>query len=176
MGLSSPLDSPSLPTKAEMSVNIADVVVTTASGAPQRLGDLAGQVLLVVNVASRCGFTAQYEGLQKLQETFGDRGFSVLAFPCNDFGGQEPGELEEIKTFCSTNYGVTFPLYAKVHASGATTAPYDTLTKVEPAGDVAWNFEKFLVGRDGTVIKRFKSAVKPQDQELVGAIEEALGA
>jgi len=159
-----------------MSVNVSDVVVTTASGAPQRLGDLAGQVLLVVNVASRCGFTAQYEGLQKLQETYADRGFSVLAFPCNDFGGQEPGELEEIKTFCSTNYGVTFPLYAKVHASGATTAPYDTLTQVEPAGDVAWNFEKFLIGRDGTVIKRFKSAVKPQDQELVGAIEDALGA
>jgi len=160
MGRGSRLDSPSLPIKAEMSVNIADVVVTTASGAPQRLGDLAGQVLLVVNVASRCGFTAQYEGLQKLQETFGDR----------------PGELEEIKTFCSTKYGVTFPLYAKVHASGATTAPYDTLTKVEPAGDVAWNFEKFLVGRDGTVIKRFKSAVKPQDPELLGAIEDALGA
>lgn len=159
-----------------MSVNVADVVVTTASGAPQRLGDLAGQVLLIVNVASRCGFTAQYEGLQKLQETFGDRGFSVLAFPCNDFGGQEPGELEEIKTFCSTNYGVTFPLYAKVHATGATTSPYDTLTQVEPAGDVAWNFEKFLVGRDGTVIKRFKSSVKPQDQDLVAAIEDALNA
>ena len=159
-----------------MSVNVADVVVTTASGAPQRLGELAGQVLLVVNVASRCGFTAQYEGLQKLQEVYGDRGFSVLAFPCNDFGGQEPGELEEIKTFCSTNYGVTFPLYAKVHATGATTAPYDTLNQVEPAGDVAWNFEKFLIGRDGTVISRFKSAVKPQDQELVDAIEAALGA
>jgi len=159
-----------------MSVNVADVVVTTASGEPQRLGDLKGQVLLVVNVASRCGFTAQYEGLQKLQEAYGDRGFNVLAFPCNDFGGQEPGELEEIKTFCSTNYGVTFPLYAKVHAKGVTTAPYDTLNQVEPAGDVAWNFEKFLVGRDGTVIGRFKSAVKPQDQELVGAIETALAA
>jgi glutathione peroxidase len=159
-----------------MGVNVADVVVTTASGEPQRLGDLAGQVLLIVNVASRCGFTAQYEGLQKLQETFGDRGFSVLAFPCNDFGAQEPGELEEIKTFCSTNYGVTFPLYAKVHATGATTAPYDTLTKVEPAGDVAWNFEKFLVGRDGTVLARFKSAVKPDSAELTSAIETALAA
>jgi len=159
-----------------MSVNVADVVVTTASGAPQRLGELAGQVLLIVNVASRCGFTAQYEGLQKLQETFGDRGFSVLAFPCNDFGAQEPGELEEIKTFCIINYGVTFPLYAKVHATGATTAPYDTLTKVEPAGDVAWNFEKFLVGRDGTVLARFKSAVKPDSAELTSAIETALAA
>jgi len=159
-----------------MSVNVADVVVTTASGAPQRLGELAGQVLLIVNVASRCGFTAQYEGMQKLQETFGDRGFSVLAFPCNDFGAQEPGELEEIKTFCSINYGVTFPLYAKVHATGATTAPYDTLTKVEPAGDVAWNFEKFLVGRDGTVLARFKSAVKPDSAELTSAIETALAA
>jgi len=175
MGQGSPLDSLSLPTKAAMSMNVADVVVTTASGAPQRLGDL-GQVLLIVNVASRCGFTAQYEGLQKLQEAYGDRGFSVLAFPCNDFGGQEPGELEEIKTFCSTNYGVTFPLYAKVHAKGTATAPYDTLNQVEPAGDVAWNFEKFLIGRDGTVISRFKSAVKPQDQELVDAIEAALGA
>jgi glutathione peroxidase len=140
------------------------------------LGELAGQVLLIVNVASRCGFTAQYEGMQKLQETFGDRGFSVLAFPCNDFGAQEPGELEEIKTFCSINYGVTFPLYAKVHATGATTAPYDTLTKVEPAGDVAWNFEKFLVGRDGTVLARFKSAVKPDSAELTSAIETALAA
>jgi len=157
-----------------MSVNVADVVVTTASGASQRLGDLTGQVLLIVNVASRCGFTAQYEGLQKLQEAYGDRGFSVLAFPCNDFGGQEPGELEEIKTFCSTNYGVTFPLYAKVHATGATTAPYDTLTQVEPAGDVAWNFEKFLIGRDGMVISRFKSAVKPEGPELSAAIEAAL--
>jgi glutathione peroxidase len=159
-----------------MSVNVADVVVTTANGAPQRLGELAGQVLLIVNVASRCGFTAQYEGLQKLQETFGERGFSVLAFPCNDFGAQEPGELDEIKTFCSTNYGVTFPLYAKVHATGATTAPYDTLIKVEPAGDVAWNFEKFLVGRDGTVLARFKSAVKPDSAELTSAIETALAA
>ncbi len=157
-----------------MTVNVAEVVVTTASGTPQRLGDLAGQVLLIVNVASRCGFTAQYEGLQKLQETYGERGFSVLAFPCNDFGGQEPGELDEIKTFCSTKYGVTFPLYAKVHASGATTAPYDTLNQVEPAGDVGWNFEKFLVGKDGSVIGRYKSSVKPQDEILVSAIESAL--
>jgi glutathione peroxidase len=157
-----------------MTVNVADVVVTTASGEPQRLGDLAGQVLLIVNVASRCGFTAQYEGLQKLQETYEDRGFNVLAFPCNDFGAQEPGELDEIKTFCSTKFGVTFPLYAKVHASGTTTAPYDTLNQVEPAGDVAWNFEKFLVGRDGIVIGRFKSSVKPQDEILVNAIEAAL--
>ena len=154
-----------------MAISVNDVVVTNGSGEQQRLGDLNGQVLLAVNVASRCGFTRQYAGLQTLQESYGSQGFSVIAFPCNDFGAQEPGSLDEIKQFCSTTYGVTFPVYAKV-AIGE--APFSTLTKAEPAGAVAWNFEKFLIGKDGTVLKRFKSNVEPDSAELKGAIEAAL--
>ena len=159
-----------------MAVNVSEVVVRTANGAEQKLGDLAGQVLLIVNVASRCGFTRQYAGLQALQENYGPQGFSVLGFPCNDFGAQEPGTLSEIQQFCSTTYGASFPLYEKVHATGAKTAPYDVLTQAEPAGDVAWNFEKFLIGKDGTVLARFKSGVEPDSAELTGAIEAALAA
>jgi glutathione peroxidase len=156
-----------------MSVQIDNVIVSTASGTPQQLNEWAGKVLLIVNVASRCGFTRQYTGLQALQETYGDQGFSVLAFPCNDFGAQEPGSVEEIQQFCSTTYGVSFPIYAKVAISAA---PFDTLVQAEPAGPVAWNFEKFLVGKDGTVIARFKSGVEPESDELKGAIEAALAA
>ena len=156
-----------------MSVQIDNVIVSTASGTPQQLNEWAGKVLLIVNVASRCGFTRQYTGLQALQETYGGQGFSVLAFPCNDFGAQEPGSVEEIQQFCSTTYGVNFPIYAKVSISAA---PFDTLVQAEPAGPVAWNFEKFLVGKDGTVIARFKSGVEPESDELKGAIEAALAA
>ncbi|MCP9816022.1 glutathione peroxidase [Synechococcus sp. GreenBA-s] len=159
-----------------MAVNVSDVVVKTAKGDEQRLGDLNGQVLLIVNVASRCGFTRQYAGLQKLQESYGAQGFSVLGFPCNDFGAQEPGSLPEIQQFCSTTYGADFPLFDKVHATGAKTEPYSTLTQTEPAGDVAWNFEKFLIGKDGTVLARYKSNVEPDAAELTGAIEAALAA
>ena len=147
------------------------VLVRNASGEERPLSDWSGQVLLIVNVASRCGFTRQYAGLQKLQETYGPRGFSVLAFPCNDFGAQEPGSLEEIQQFCSTTYGVNFPIMAKV-AIGA--APFDTLVTTAPAGPVAWNFEKFLIGRDGVVIGRYGSRVEPEAAELSGAIESAL--
>ena len=156
-----------------MAVSVNNVVVTTASGTEQSLGSLGGQVLLIVNVASRCGFTRQYAGLQALQAAYGPQGFSVLAFPCNDFGAQEPGSVEEIQQFCSTTYGVDFPIYAKV-AIGS--APFDTLTQSEPAGPVAWNFEKFLIGKDGTVLGRFKSAVEPDSAELKAAIEAALAA
>ena len=156
-----------------MSVQIDNVIVSTASGTPQQLNEWAGKVLLIVNVASRCGFTRQYTGLQALQETYGDQGFSVLAFPCNDFGAQEPGSVEEIQQFCSTTYGVNFPIYAKVAISAA---PFDTLVQAEPAGPVAWNFEKFLVSKDGTVIARFKSGVEPESAELKTAIEAALAA
>ena len=156
-----------------MAVNLNNVVVTTAAGSEQSLGSLQGQVLLIVNVASRCGFTRQYAGLQALQAAYGPQGFSVLAFPCNDFGAQEPGSVEEIQQFCSTTYGVNFPIYAKVAISAA---PFDTLVQTEPAGPVAWNFEKFLVGKDGTVIARFKSGVEPESDELKGAIEAALAA
>ena len=156
-----------------MSVSVSDVVVSTATGDQQRLGELDGQVRLIVNVASRCGFTRQYSGLQALQEAYGSQGFSVLAFPCNDFGAQEPGTVEEVQQFCSTTYGVNFPIYAKVAISAA---PFDTLVQSAPAGPVAWNFEKFLVGKDGTVIARFKSGVEPESAELKGAIEAALAA
>ena len=156
-----------------MAVSLNNVVVSTATGSEQNLGSLQGQVLLIVNVASRCGFTRQYAGLQALQEAYGPQGFSVLAFPCNDFGAQEPGSVEEIQQFCSTTYGVNFPIYAKV-AIGS--APFDTLTQSEPAGPVGWNFEKFLIGKDGTVVGRFKSAVEPDSAELKAAIEAALAA
>ena len=159
-----------------MAINVSDVVVNTAAGEQQKLGELDGQVRLIVNVASRCGFTRQYAGLQKLQESYGAQGFSVLGFPCNDFGAQEPGSLPEIQQFCSTTYGADFPLFDKVHATGTKTEPYSTLTQAEPAGDVAWNFEKFLIGKDGTVLARYKSNVEPDAAELTGAIEAALAA
>ena len=159
-----------------MTINVSDVVVRDAAGAERRLGEWNGQVLLIVNVASRCGFTRQYAGLQQLQQTYGPKGFSVLGFPCNDFGGQEPGTLPEIREFCSATYGASFELFDKVHATGAKTEPYTTLSQVDPAGDVAWNFEKFLVGRDGLVLGRFKSAVDPNAPELTAAIDAALAA
>jgi glutathione peroxidase len=159
-----------------MSINVSEVVVRSADGQERRLGEWAGTVLLIVNVASRCGFTPQYAGLQTLQDTYGSRGFAVLGFPCNDFGAQEPGTLPEIREFCSATYGASFDLFDKVHATGAKTEPYLTLTQVEPAGDVAWNFEKFLVGRDGAVLGRFKSGVAPDSPELNAAIEAALEA
>ncbi len=157
-----------------MAISVSTVTVTTPDGSSKSLGDYAGKVLLIVNVASRCGFTKQYAGLQALNTTYADKGLAVLGFPCNDFGAQEPGSLEEIKSFCSTTYGANFELFEKVHAMGSTTEPYTTLNQVEPAGDVAWNFEKFLVGKDGTVIARFKSGVEPE--ELKASIEAALAA
>jgi glutathione peroxidase len=159
-----------------MSVSVSNVVVRSATGAETALADYAGSVLLIVNVASRCGFTRQYAGLQTLQDTYGARGLKVLGFPCNDFGTQEPGTLPEIQQFCSTTYGASFELFDKVHAKGPKSAPYDVLTQAEPAGDVEWNFEKFLVGKDGTVLGRFKSAVDPTSPELTAAIEAALTA
>ncbi|HCX53442.1 MAG: glutathione peroxidase [Parasynechococcus sp.] len=157
-----------------MTISISNVSVLSADGSEKSLGDYAGRVLLIVNVASRCGFTRQYSGLQQLQDRFGDQGLSVLGFPCNDFGGQEPGSLPEIQSFCSTTYGASFELFGKVHAMGSTTEPFTTLNRMEPAGDVGWNFEKFLVGKDGTVIERFKSGVEPE--QLSEAIQGALDA
>ena len=157
-----------------MTINVSGVTVRTPSGEERQLGDWAGQVLLIVNVASHCGFTRQYAGLQKLQDTYGPQGLAVLGFPCNDFGAQEPGTLPEIQQFCSSTYGASFQLFDKVHATGAKSEPYTTLTQAEPAGDVAWNFEKFLVGKDSTVLARFKSGVEPDSAELTQAIEAAL--
>ena len=154
-----------------MTIDVRDVVVRSATGAERRLGDWEGKVLLIVNVASRCGFTRQYAGLQALQDTYGPQGLAVLGFPCNDFGAQEPGTLPEIQQFCSTTYGASFTLLDKV---AMAEEPYTTLSQAEPAGPVAWNFEKFLIGKDGTVLGRFKSNVEPDSAELKAAIEAAL--
>ncbi len=159
-----------------MAPSVNGVTVRSADGSDKSLGDYAGNVLLIVNVASRCGFTKQYAGLEALNQSYGAKGLKVLGFPCNDFGAQEPGTLDEIKTFCSTTYGASFELFDKVHAKGSTTEPYTTLNQMAPAGDVEWNFEKFLVGKDGAVIARYKSGVDPESAELKTAIEAALAA
>lgn len=158
-----------------MTVTITDLAVTTIDGKEKPLADYAGKVLLIVNVASRCGYTPQYTGLEQLYRKYHAQGLDVLAFPCNDYGGQEPGTNEEIVQFCTTKYDVTFPLFDKVHAKGAQQHPlYDRLTAVDSAGDVSWNFEKFLVNKHGEVVARFKSAVTLESPELVSAIERAL--
>jgi len=160
-----------------MSIAIADLSVQTIDGKNQSLGDYAGKVLLIVNVASYCGYTPQYKGLEALYQKYHDQGLEILAFPCNDYGAQEPGSNEEIQQFCETRYGVTFPLFDKVHAKGAEQHPlYARLTQTAPAGDVAWNFEKFLVNKKGEVVARYKSSVAPDAAELVGAIERELAA
>ena len=156
-----------------MAISVSTVTVRDAQGGTRSLGEWAGKVLLVVNVASRCGFTRQYAGLQALQDTYGPQGLAVLGFPCNDFGAQEPGSLPEIQQFCSTTYGASFTLLDKVTMA---EEPYTTLTQSEPAGPVGWNFEKFLIGKDGTVLARFKSNVEPDSAELKSAIEAALAA
>ncbi len=152
--------------------------VTNIQGEPVKLSSYAGKVLLIVNTASECGFTPQYAPLQTLRERFQARGFEVLAFPSNDFGGQEPGSSKEIQEFCSTRYKVTFPLFAKVHAKGPEIAPlYRTLTEATREGirgEVRWNFTKFLVNRKGEVIARFEPVVDPLNEGLVSAVEKAL--
>ncbi|WP_320664786.1 glutathione peroxidase [Prochlorococcus sp. MIT 1223] len=157
-----------------MLVSVIDTVVETSTGSLKKLSDYLGKVILIVNVASQCGNTPQYSGLQSLQDKYQSKGFVVLGFPCNDFGGQEPGTLEEIQEFCSVKYSVNFEIFNKVHAKGETTEPYTTLNKTEPAGDVSWNFEKFLVGKDGNVIARFQPKIDPSNEKLIAAIEVAL--
>jgi glutathione peroxidase len=142
--------------------------------------DLSGNVTLIVNVASQCGLTPQYIGLQELQERFGGSGFTVLGVPCNQFGGQEPGTHEEIAEFCDVNYGVTFPLTEKVEVNGAGRHPlYEELTQTPDAageaGDIQWNFEKFLVSAEGKVIARFRPRTEPTSEPIVDAINSALG-
>ena len=145
-------------------------------GKEKDLSGYNGKVVLVVNVASQCGYTSQYAGLQKLYDTFKDKGFVILGFPANDFGAQEPGSDSEIASFCSKNYGVTFDMFSKITVKGSGKAPlYKTLTEASnPSGEVGWNFEKFLIDRNGEVIGRFKSGVSPQDPVLITAIEAAL--
>ena len=157
-----------------MVIEVQNTTVISATGEAKKLGEYSENVLLVVNVASYCGNTAQYEDLQKLHKKYSKKGFKILAFPCNDFGNQEPDSLTEIKNFCSTKYGVEFEIMDKVHAKGNTTEPYTTLNKVEPKGDVEWNFEKFLIGKDSNVIGRFKPSIQPLDENLIAAIEVAL--
>lgn len=160
-------------------MSIYDVPVNTLDGSPASLADYEGQALLIVNVASFCGLTPQYAGLQKLHESYAERGFAVLGFPCNQFLEQEPGTADEIREFCTVNYGVTFPLFEKLDVNGgARHALYEQLTPVADAdghtGDVRWNFEKFLVGADGEVVGRFNPTVTPEDPALVAAVEAHL--
>lgn len=160
-------------------MSIYDHEIATLTGHYGDLGRYAGKVTLVVNVASKCGLTPQYDGLQNLQNRFGDDGFSVLAFPCNQFAGQEPGSPDEIAEFCSTNYGVTFPVFEKIDVNGPNRHPiYADLVEVGDAsghtGDIRWNFEKFLIDRDGSVLARFEPTVDPEDDAVTTAITEAL--
>lgn len=156
-----------------------DFPIRSIDGRSRSLSELAGKVVLVVNVASQCGLTPQYSGLEDLQKKYESRGFTVLGFPCNQFAGQEPGAEAEIHAFCSTTYGVTFPLSAKVDVNGEGRDPvYAWLTAQgtapDGAGDIKWNFAKFLVGRDGRVVARYSPMVTPDDANLVADLEAAL--
>ena len=158
---------------------IHEFTLKDIDGQDVALADYQGQVLLVVNVASKCGFTRQYAGLEKLYQKYKNQGFTVLGFPANNFMGQEPGTEAEIKTFCSLNYGVSFPMFSKISVKGKTIHPlYAYLTSKaqhpEYGGAISWNFNKFLIGKDGQVIGRFGSRTEPEDPELAAAIEKAL--
>jgi glutathione peroxidase len=156
-----------------------DIPVRSLEGAADLLGPLRGKVLLAVNVASRCGLTPQYTDLEALHRELEGYGFSVVGFPCNQFGAQEPGTEKQIAEFCAVNYGVTFPMSAKLEVNGpARHAAYTFLTSPATgiAGDIEWNFEKFLVGRDGRVLKRYPPPIAPRDNGLMQGIAEALGA
>jgi glutathione peroxidase len=159
--------------------SIHEIELPMLNGKPASLSAYAGRVVLAVNVASKCGFTPQYAGLQALFEEYSPRGFTVLGFPCNQFFRQEPGTADDIQSFCSINYGVTFPLFAKLDVKGSEQHPlYKILTEFPDdagkAGNVAWNFEKFLVDPQGHVVRRFRSKVVPQDPILIEAIESLL--
>jgi glutathione peroxidase len=156
--------------------NISDIAVKNIEGKSKTFADYQGKVLLIVNVASYCGYTPQYKGLEQLNQNYREQGLRVIGFPCNDFGAQEPGTNEEIAKFCETSYGVSFDMMDKVHAKGSQQHPlYKTLTQaVEPKGDVAWNFEKFLISKQGEIVARFGSGVTPTSPELIQAIEAEL--
>jgi glutathione peroxidase len=160
-------------------MTLYDIPLRTLAGEPTSLADYQGQAVLLVNVASKCGLTPQYGGLERLQKQYGDQGFSVLGVPCNQFAGQEPGSAEEIQSFCSATYGVTFPMLEKTDVNGADRHPlYAELTKVADAdgeaGDIQWNFEKFLVSPRGEVVARFRPRTEPEATEVVAAIEAQL--
>jgi glutathione peroxidase len=160
-------------------MGLHDIPLETLKGEPSSMGELKGKAVLVVNVASRCGFTPQYEGLERLHETYGPRGFTVVGFPCNQFGGQEPGTAEQIADFCSTRFGIAFPMMAKTDVNGDERHPlFAELTQLADAegkdGDVRWNFEKFLISPEGEPVARFRTMTTPEDSALVAAVEAAL--
>jgi len=161
-------------------MSVYDEKISALDGAADLMSSLKGKVTLVVNVASKCGLTPQYTALEALQKDYSAQGFTVLGVPCNQFGAQEPGSASEIQTFCSTSYGVTFPMSEKIEVNGAGRhALYQTLTQVTDdeghSGDIRWNFEKFLVSRDGVAVSRFKPQTTPDSAEVVAAIKEQLG-
>jgi glutathione peroxidase len=158
---------------------VHEFTLNSIDGSPAPLSAYQGKVVLIVNVASRCGFTPQYAGLESLYEKYKDRGFAILGFPANNFGSQEPGTNEEIKTFCSSKYNVTFPMYSKISVKGDDQAPlYQFLTdkQANPAtgGEIQWNFTKFLVDKNGKVVARFEPKVTPESPDVAAAIEKAL--
>jgi glutathione peroxidase len=162
-------------------MSLREIPLQTLGGEPTTLGELGGKTLLLVNVASKCGLTPQYEGLERLQERYADSGFSVVGFPCNQFMGQEPGSPEEIAEFCSTTYGVTFPLMSKIDVNGPDRHPLYAELAAAPdsdgeAGDIQWNFEKFLIAPTGEVLARFRPRTVPEDPAVIAALESALTA
>jgi glutathione peroxidase len=159
--------------------SIYNISLKDIDGKPTSLKAYEGKVMLIVNVASKCGYTPQYAGLEALHQKYKEKGFAVLGFPCNQFGGQEPGTNEEIKAFCSSTYQVTFPLFDKIEVNGPQRHPLYVWLAGEGSpfpGAIKWNFNKFLIGRDGKILKRFDSKVKPDSAELVQAVEQALSA
>ena len=157
--------------------NIHDIVVKDIKMKDFKMSDYKGKVLLIVNVASKCGFTKQYDGLQELYEKYKDQGFEVLGFPCNDFGGQEPGSNQEIAEFCSLNFSTSFPMFDKVKVLGKEKHPlFEILTNNSKTGksDIKWNFEKFIIDKEGNVVDRFRSITKPESKKIISLIEEEL--
>lgn len=162
---------------AKVNDNILSIKVKDIDGKEVNLSDYKNKVLLIVNVASYCGYTKQYSGLQELYENYKDKGFEILAFPCNQFGNQEPGSNEEIKNFCSSKYNVTFRLFDKIDVNGINKSPlYAVLTDnpVTGKGDIKWNFEKFIIGKNGKILARFPSSVEPTSEKIVSLIESEL--
>jgi glutathione peroxidase len=159
------------------SANISELKVKDINLNEVKLSEYKGKVLLIVNVASKCGFTSQYEALQKVYEKYKDKGFVILGFPCNDFGSQEPGTNEEIKSFCSLNYEVTFPMFDKVHVKGKNKELLFKLLTDNPVtgkSSIKWNFEKFIIDKEGNIVDRFRSATKPDNKKIISLIEKEL--
>lgn len=168
--------SKEIPNMTPSAKSIYEFTLNDIDGKNVKLEQFKGKVVLIVNVASKCGYTPQYEGLEKIYKQYKDKGFVILGFPANNFMGQEPGSEADIKQFCTTKYNVTFPMFSKISVKGSDMHPlYQYLTQsAAPAGDVKWNFSKFLIGKDGSILARFDSGVKPESAELTSAVESAL--